>query len=96
MVGLGPQQQQRALESKSIEAVIVDSPVLLVLLKKGFSKVLDIGAAVEMPVGGLTTLVKTLERQTGSSPTRHQSAARSEGSTHCFKRKIRRTCCPRR
>ena len=60
VVGLGPQQQQRALESKSIEAVIVDPPVLFVLLKKGFSKVLDIGAAVEMPVGGLTTLTKTL------------------------------------
>ena len=60
VVGLGQQQQQRALESKSIEAVIVDPPVLFVLLKKGFSKVLDIGAAVEMPVGGLTTLTKTL------------------------------------
>lgn len=61
VVGLGPQQQQRALESKSIDAVIVDPPVLFVLLKKGFSKVLDIGAAVEMPVGGLTTLTKTLD-----------------------------------
>ena len=45
VVGLGP-QQQGVLESKSIEAVIVDPPVLFVLLKKGFSKVLDIGAAV--------------------------------------------------
>src|SRR5262245_43306748 len=60
VVGLGPQQQQRALESKSIDGVIIDPPVLFVLLKKGFSKVLDIGAAVEMPVGGLTTLSKTI------------------------------------
>ena len=60
VVGFGPQQQQRALESKSVDAVIVDPPLLFVLLKKGFTKVLDIGAAVEMPVGGLTTLIKTL------------------------------------
>jgi NitT/TauT family transport system substrate-binding protein len=60
VVGLGPQQQQRALESKAVDAVIVDPPLLFVLLQKGFSKVLDVGAAVEMPVGGLTTLTKTL------------------------------------
>lgn len=60
VVGLGPQQQQRALEARSVDAMIVDPPVLFVLLKKGFSKVLDIGATVEMPVGGLTTLTKTL------------------------------------
>ena len=60
VVGLGPQQHQRAMESKAVDAIIVDPPVLFVLLKKGFNKVLDIGAAVEMPVGGLTTLTKTL------------------------------------
>lgn len=60
VVGLGPQQQQRALESKAVDAVMIDPPVLFVLLKKGFSKVFDVGAAVEMPVGGLTTLTKTL------------------------------------
>ncbi len=60
VVALGPQQHLRAMESKSVDAMIVDPPVLFVLLKKGFSKVLDIGATVEMPVGGLTTLTKTL------------------------------------
>ena len=60
VVGLGPQQQLRALESRAVDAVVIDPPVLLLLLKKGFSKVLDVGAAVEMPVGGLTTLTKTL------------------------------------
>ena len=49
------------MESKSVDAMIVDPPVSFVLLKKGFNKVLDIGAAVEMPVGGLTTLTKTLD-----------------------------------
>ena len=80
VVGLGPQQQQRALESKSIEAVIVDPPVLFVLLKKGFSKVLDIGAAVEMPVGGLTTLTRLW------APDRIKSDASSE---RCKKRRKR-------
>jgi len=61
VVALGPQQHQRAMESKSVDAMIVDPPVSLVLLKKGFNKILDIGAAVEMPVGGLTTLTKTLD-----------------------------------
>jgi ABC-type nitrate/sulfonate/bicarbonate transport system substrate-binding protein len=60
VVALGPQQQQRAMESRAVDAVMIDPPVLFVLLQKGFSKVLDIGAAVEMPVGGLTTLTKTL------------------------------------
>ena len=60
VVGIGPQQQQRALESRALDAVMIDPPVLFVLLKKGFSKVFDVGAAVEMPVGGLTTLTKTL------------------------------------
>ena len=60
VVGLGPQQQQRALESKAIDAVMIDPPVLFVLQQKGFSKVLDIGSLVEMPVGGLTTLSKTI------------------------------------
>lgn len=60
VVGLGPQQHLRAMEAKSVDAMIVDPPVLFVLLKRGFSKVLDIGANVEMPVGGLTTLTKTL------------------------------------
>ena len=60
VVGLGPQQQQRALESRAVDAVMIDPPLLFVLLKKGFSKVFDVGAAVEMPVGGLTTLTKTL------------------------------------
>ena len=60
VVGLGPQQQLRALESRAVDAVVIDPPVLLLLLKKGFSKIFDVGAVVEMPVGGLTTLTKTL------------------------------------
>ncbi len=60
IVSVGPQQYQRALESKAVDAVTVDPPLLFVLLKKGYNRVLELGAAVEMPVGGLTTLNKTL------------------------------------
>lgn len=60
VVGLRPQPQQRALESKAVDGVIVDPPLLFILLRKGFTKVLNVGAAVEMPVGGLTKLTKTL------------------------------------
>jgi ABC-type nitrate/sulfonate/bicarbonate transport system substrate-binding protein len=60
VVALGPQQQLRAMESRAVDAVMIDPPVLFVLLKKGFSKVFDVGAAVEMPVGGLTTMTRTL------------------------------------
>lgn len=31
--------------------------------KKGFNKVYDVGAAVDMPGGGLTTLVKTIQER---------------------------------
>lgn len=60
VVALGPQQHLRAMEAKGVDAMIVDPPVLFVLLKRGFNRVLDIGAHVEMPVGGLTTLTRTL------------------------------------
>jgi ABC-type nitrate/sulfonate/bicarbonate transport system substrate-binding protein len=60
VVSLGPQQYLRALESKAVDAATVDPPLLFLVLKKGFSRVLDLGSVVEMPVGGLTTLIKTL------------------------------------
>jgi ABC-type nitrate/sulfonate/bicarbonate transport system substrate-binding protein len=60
VVSLGPQQYLRALESKAVDAATVDPPLLFLVLKKGFSRILDLGSVVEMPVGGLTTLMKTL------------------------------------
>ena len=90
VVGLGPQQQQRALESKAIDAVMIDPPVLFVLQKKGFSKVLDIGSLVEMPVGGLTTLSKTIGGETGPSAAGDQSAARGQGNFNWLQGKIGR------
>ena len=60
VVSLGPQQYLRALESKAVDAATVDPPLLFLVLKKGFSRILDLGSVVEMPVGGLTTMMKTL------------------------------------
>ena len=60
VVSLGPQQYLRALESKAVDAATVDPPLLFFVLKKGFSRILDLGSVVEMPVGGLTTMMKTL------------------------------------
>ncbi len=60
VVSLGPQRYFRALESRSVDAVTIDPPLLFFALKKGFSKIIDLGSIVEMPVGGLTTLSKTL------------------------------------
>jgi ABC-type nitrate/sulfonate/bicarbonate transport system substrate-binding protein len=60
VVSLGPQQYLGALESKAVDAATVDPPLLFLVLKKGFSRILDLGSVVEMPVGGLTTMMKTL------------------------------------
>jgi len=60
VVSLGPQQYLRALESKAVDAATVDPPLLFLVLKRGFSRILDLGSVVEMPVGGLTTMMKTL------------------------------------
>lgn len=60
VVSLGPQQYLRALEAKSVDAATIDPPLLFLVVKRGFNRVLDLGSVVEMPVGGLTTLTQTL------------------------------------
>ena len=60
VVSLGPQQYLRALESKAVDAATVDPPSLFLVLKKCYSRIHDLGSVVEMPVGGLTTMMKTL------------------------------------
>ena len=54
VVALGPQQYLRALEAKSVDAATIDPPLLFLVVKRGFNRVLDLGSVVEMPVGGLT------------------------------------------
>ena len=51
----------RSLESGFLDAVSLNPPTLFLALKKGFSNILDIGALVEMPGGGLTVLAKDIK-----------------------------------
>ena len=64
-VSIGGQQIQQlvSLESGYVDAAMLSPPVTLGAQKKGFYKVLDVGSMVEMPGGGLTTLVKTIQER---------------------------------
>ncbi len=63
MVAIPGQQNQLlySLESGFVEGALVSPPVTFTAYKKGFNKLLDVGSMVEMPGGGLTALVKTIQ-----------------------------------
>jgi ABC-type nitrate/sulfonate/bicarbonate transport system substrate-binding protein len=63
MVGIPGQQAQvfYSLDSSFVEAALLSPPHMFSAARKGFNKLLDVGAMVEMPGGGLTTLVKTIQ-----------------------------------
>jgi ABC-type nitrate/sulfonate/bicarbonate transport system substrate-binding protein len=65
LVSIGGQQIQQliSLESGYVDAAMLSPPVTLGAQKKGFYKVLDVGAMVDMPGGGLTALVKTIQER---------------------------------
>jgi ABC-type nitrate/sulfonate/bicarbonate transport system substrate-binding protein len=50
----------RSLESGFVDAASLNPPTVFFAQRKGFHRVLDIGSLVEMPGGGLTTLIKTI------------------------------------
>lgn len=52
-----------SLEAGYVDAAMLSPPVMFAAQKKGFHKILDVGAMVEMPGGGLTTLVKTIQER---------------------------------
>jgi ABC-type nitrate/sulfonate/bicarbonate transport system substrate-binding protein len=56
-------QQLISLESGYVDAALLSPPVTFGAQKKGFNKVYDVGASVEMPGGGLTTLMKTIQER---------------------------------
>ena len=56
-------QQLISLESGYVDAALLSPPVTFGAQKKGFNKVYDVGASVEMPGGGLTTLTKTIQER---------------------------------
>ena len=64
-VSIGGQQIQQliALESGYVDAAVLSPPVNFGAQKKGYNKILDVGAMVEMPGGGLTTLAKTIHER---------------------------------
>jgi ABC-type nitrate/sulfonate/bicarbonate transport system substrate-binding protein len=63
MVGIPGQQAQvlYSLESGFVEAALLSPPHIFSAVRKGFNKLMDVGAMVEMPGGGLTTLIKTIQ-----------------------------------
>ena len=63
MVGIPGQQIQvfYSLESNFVEGALISPPVTFNAYKKGYSKLLDVGSMVEMPGGGLTSLIKTIQ-----------------------------------
>jgi ABC-type nitrate/sulfonate/bicarbonate transport system substrate-binding protein len=63
MVAIPGQQNQLlySLESGFVEGALVSPPVTFNAYNKGFNKLLDVGSMVEMPGGGLTALVKTIQ-----------------------------------
>jgi ABC-type nitrate/sulfonate/bicarbonate transport system substrate-binding protein len=63
----------RSLESGFVDAASLNPPTVFFAQRKGFHQVLDIGSLVEMPGGGLTTLIKTIR----SKPDEVRKAIRS-------------------
>jgi len=63
MVGIPGQQLQvyYSLESGFVDAALLSPPVTFGAVKKGYYKIMDVGAMVEMPGGGLTTMIKTIQ-----------------------------------
>lgn len=55
-----PMQLVTSLESKFLDAASLNPPYMFFAQRQGFRKLLDVGALVEMPSGGLTALAKTL------------------------------------
>src|SRR6266498_1764538 len=61
ILGVGNPNIMSALESGSVEAALLNPPLLYYAKRKGFRELLDIGAHVKMPLGGLTTMISTIQ-----------------------------------
>ncbi len=62
-VVLGAAQMLPALETGSVEAAMFSPPFDFYAKKKKFREVLDVGAKVKMPLGGLTTMLSTIRNR---------------------------------
>src|SRR6266508_1472055 len=63
ILGVGNPNIMSALESGSVEAALLNPPLLYYAKRKGFRELLDIGAHVKMPLGGLTTMASTIQNK---------------------------------
>jgi len=65
MVAIPGQQIQilYSLESGFVDAALMSPPHIFAAAKKNFTKILDVGAMVEMPGGGLTAMLKTIQER---------------------------------
>lgn len=63
ILGVGNANLMSAFESGSIDAALLNPPLLYYAKRKGFRDLLDIGSHVKMPLGGLTTLVSTIQNR---------------------------------
>ena len=63
MVGIPGQQIQvfYSLESGFVDAALLSPPVTFGAARKDYSKIMDVGSMVEMPGGGLTSMIKTIQ-----------------------------------
>lgn len=62
-IGLGGTQLLQALAAGTVDAVQLNPPYIYFAKKNGFKELLDVGSLVEMPLGGLTTMVATIRNK---------------------------------
>ena len=60
ILSVPPMQLVTSLESKFLDAASLNPPYMFFAQRRGFHRLLDVGALVEMPSGGLTTMLKTI------------------------------------
>src|SRR5215467_3087350 len=53
----------QALEAGYLSAAMLQPPQLFYAMSKGFKEMLNVASMIEMPVGGLTTLIKTIQNR---------------------------------
>ena len=61
IIGVPPGQLVPSLESKFLDAVSLNPPYMFFAQRQGFKRLLDVGAYVEMPSGGLTATLRTIK-----------------------------------
>jgi ABC-type nitrate/sulfonate/bicarbonate transport system substrate-binding protein len=60
ILSVPPMQLVSSLESRFLDAASLNPPYMFFAQRQGFRKLLDVGALVEMPSGGLTTMLRTI------------------------------------